>query len=700
MARLVSVANMKLINGQDGDSGASIAKLSKGTLCSWMSGGSTVPTSDGEQTVCLARRQLPLVIDNDLTMIMALDDVCLACDSSRRSRRTSTSTSGDSPPALMARPRFESSSCTRQTSPSPTENKVSKDEALFLRKCQKLSNDELAAALMVPMDWLLCTLSQEVSCVGCRKAVEVMCHMSTVRFQTNEGTALSCSALEPLFIGPDRIVSISREHMLMPQGLCNLFCSQMQRLREIFTKDNQLKGSKKGGRCSNHNSLLARRPTNSSQSAWIDAWENMETDCRRQVLTIPFAQLKATIDRYLKKHSFCTECTNMVHKAYDLLFDEQTEGNSAACEKSGKVSNSKLNAKPNASSDETSTQPLPPPSACSHEKISGNDTALEKTSKKAALPWRHYHGVWACLKEQHVHVLDSFNVVSECIDIAEPELRGHKQERHAKTLDVARNEVLICIGLILFERFTRIQQKFREGQQTCELLFFVALTTLKQSFDLAVERKQGISDLERFCKELDQEEQTKKERAQKKKEKKEKQNAKRKIVQKEKENTAEIRLRDDATRAETKAILKTSNGSGSAKGSSSSSPSSTKKGDSDSTSQNECKTSENSSGGSPSPGPNEHHGDVDQRYVGQHLSILQLDELLDVAGDDEVSDDYSIPAEEIKIFQERHSVVMKQREELRKKLRSEFASLCANFSNNNSAAGDASHCFRPGRGSL
>ena len=33
----------------------------------------------GESRVCLARRQFPLVIEPDLTMIMALDDSCLAC---------------------------------------------------------------------------------------------------------------------------------------------------------------------------------------------------------------------------------------------------------------------------------------------------------------------------------------------------------------------------------------------------------------------------------------------------------------------------------------------------------------------------------------------------------------------------------------------------------------------------------------------
>ena len=36
----------------------------------------------GESRVCLARRQFPLVIEPDLTMIMALDDSCLACGGS------------------------------------------------------------------------------------------------------------------------------------------------------------------------------------------------------------------------------------------------------------------------------------------------------------------------------------------------------------------------------------------------------------------------------------------------------------------------------------------------------------------------------------------------------------------------------------------------------------------------------------------
>ena len=42
----------------------------------------TFSTNNFYNSRCLARRQLPLTIEQDLTMIMALDDACLACCSS------------------------------------------------------------------------------------------------------------------------------------------------------------------------------------------------------------------------------------------------------------------------------------------------------------------------------------------------------------------------------------------------------------------------------------------------------------------------------------------------------------------------------------------------------------------------------------------------------------------------------------------
>lgn len=52
----------------------------------------------------------------------------------------------------------------------------------------------------------------------------------------------------------------------------------------------------------------------------------MEQECREEAVLIPFAAIRQTLDGYLKKHSFCTECTNMVNKAYTLLVEEGEVG--------------------------------------------------------------------------------------------------------------------------------------------------------------------------------------------------------------------------------------------------------------------------------------------------------------------------------------------------------------------------------------
>merc|ERR1711981_131453 len=133
-----------------------------------------------------------------------------------------------------------------------------------------------------------------------------------------------------------------------------------------------------------------------------------------------------------------------------------------------------------------------------------------------------YNGLTSCVSDQHVHVECKEEVVGHLIEMAEPELSGLRQERHAKTLEIAQKEVLTCIGICLYERFQRIQQRLREGQQACDLLFYVALQSLKHSFEMAFESKQGISDLEKLCQEFDEEDRKKQVKAQKKRDKKKK----------------------------------------------------------------------------------------------------------------------------------------------------------------------------------
>ena len=86
----------------------------------------------------------------------------------------------------------------------------------------------------------------------------------------------------------------------------------------------------------------------------------------------------------------------------------------------------------------------------------------------------------------------------------------------------------------MYDRFQRIQQRLREGQQSCDILFLIALKSLKKSYDVAFESKQGISDLEKLCQEFDEEEKRKLEKAQKKRD-----NKKLKLLKKKKDAHAD-----------------------------------------------------------------------------------------------------------------------------------------------------------------
>ena len=145
---------------------------------------------------CLARRQLPITIEKDLTMIMALDDACLACCSS-----------------------------TLHDMDDKASNEIVSSVQTFLRRYNALNRDEVTAALMVNFDDIMNTLSSEVSCVGCRRSVESMLQ----KLYSNGDPAL-----EPLVIAEDKVISVGRDHITTPQALANLFCNQLHRLRTTY----------------------------------------------------------------------------------------------------------------------------------------------------------------------------------------------------------------------------------------------------------------------------------------------------------------------------------------------------------------------------------------------------------------------------------------------------------------------------------
>jgi hypothetical protein len=104
------------------------------------------------------------------------------------------------------------------------------------------------------------------------------------------------------------------------------------------------------------------------------------------------------------------------------------------------------------------------------------------------------------------------------------------RERHAKTLEIAQEEVLTCIGMCIYERLRKIHVYLREEENACQVLGAVAVHALSRNFDTAVEKKRGISNLELLYEEISREEKLKEQKKEQKKMKKRKKKERKNLV--------------------------------------------------------------------------------------------------------------------------------------------------------------------------
>lgn len=369
---------------------------------------------DGEEDYLFLARQIPLCIDDSLTMVMEFPDSILDFDSCQ-----------------------SNSSQMKQ----------------FIEHHRMLKQQDLNMALMVMSREVFSALSQSVPCVGCRRSVE---HLFS------QLTDSGYFALEPLTVGSSGVLSVTRACLTDPRKLYTLFYVHGSKLNNII---DSIPKSKKNKRCQLH-SLDTHKPKPLGGS-WMDVWELMSQECRDEVVLIDSASLLETLETYLRKHRFCTDCKNKVLRAYNILVGDLD---------------------------------------CSKEK--GYCAAL-------------YEGLRCCPHERHIHVCCETDFIAHLLGRAEPEFAGgyERRERHAKTIDIAQEEVLTCLGIHLYERLHRIWLKLRAEEQTWQMLFYLGIDALRKSFEMAVERVQGISRLEQLCEELSEEERAKELKQEKKRQK-------------------------------------------------------------------------------------------------------------------------------------------------------------------------------------
>ncbi|XP_069767682.1 gametogenetin-binding protein 2 isoform X8 [Narcine bancroftii] len=369
---------------------------------------------DGEEEFPFEKRQIPLYIDDTLTMVMEFSDNMLN----------------------LAGHQINGTQLKQ-----------------FVQQHGMLKQQDLNIAMMVTSREVFSALSQLVPCVGCRRSVERL--FSQLVESGNP-------ALEPLSVGPTGVLSVTRACMTDAKKLYTLFYVHGSKLNEMI---DAIPKSKKNKRCQLH-SLDTHKPKPLG-GCWMDVWELMSQECRDEVVLIDSSCLLETLETYLRKHRFCTDCKNKVLRAYNILIGELD---------------------------------------CSKEK--GYCAAL-------------YEGLRCCPHERHIHVCCETDFIAHLLGRAEPEFAGgyERRERHAKTIDIAQEEVLTCLGIHLYERLHRIWQKLRAEEQTWQMLFYLGIDALRKSFEMAIEKVQGISRLEQLCEELSEEERVRELKQEKKRQK-------------------------------------------------------------------------------------------------------------------------------------------------------------------------------------
>ncbi|KAM4843953.1 gametogenetin-binding protein 2 isoform 4-T4 [Thomomys bottae] len=367
---------------------------------------------DGEEEFLFERRQIPLYIDDTLTMVMEFPDNVLNLDGHQNNG------------AQLKQ---------------------------FIQRHSMLKQQDLSIAMVVTSREVLSALSQLVPCVGCRRSVERL--FSQLVESGNP-------ALEPLTVGPKGVLSVTRGCMTDAKKLYTLFYVHGSKLNDMI---DAIPKSKKNKRCQLH-SLDTHKPKPLG-GCWMDVWELMSQECRDEVVLIDSSCLLETLETYLRKHRFCTDCKNKVLRAYNILIGELD---------------------------------------CSKEK--GYCAAL-------------YEGLRCCPHERHIHVCCETDFIAHLLGRAEPEFAGGRRERHAKTIDIAQEEVLTCLGIHLYERLHRIWQKLRAEEQTWQMLFYLGVDALRKSFEMTVEKVQGISRLEQLCEEFSEEERVRELKQEKKRQK-------------------------------------------------------------------------------------------------------------------------------------------------------------------------------------
>ncbi|OQS05676.1 hypothetical protein THRCLA_02224 [Thraustotheca clavata] len=255
--------------------------------------------------------------------------------------------------------------------------------------------------------------------------------------------------------------------------------------------------AKSSKRCALHSAKLKSHPR---PSTFTNLWEKMSTEYQNEITQIDSDQFLNDLECYLRRHRFCCRCKEKVLEAYDLLVG-------SGCSESDCEDCAGLHCFSDKSSNDSSS---------SHEEQLSSTSSQDDTNAYL------FDEVSFCRDTNQIIVPSNLDYLLQLMDRADQEII---LDRHARTLAEAQDEVLTCLGLVVWDKLQMMWSKIQCEERSSELLLYCAIATIRHNFDMAVEALHGQEIMEQLLAEEEEDSRRETRKKEKRKEKKKKKKA-------------------------------------------------------------------------------------------------------------------------------------------------------------------------------
>lgn len=524
-----------------------------------------------------------------------------------------------------------------------------------------LTDHERTASLRGYLYQFLQTTNELIPCSGCRNSTEALAQ----KLMSGACRPPALVANSGLCFNKDTSFQLNDQHLTNSDLSLALFLHQERCGSSSLAKINRVsKSSGSSGssgaraRCPLHAQRARGRPR---PAAFEALWNKLSDEHQRHLSHIDSDQFLTDLENYLRRHRFCCRCKEKVLEAYDLLIGSScSEDDCEDCAGFDCVDK--------------------------HHEHSDYGDELHYTSYL-------FDELTYSRTTSHIVVPCHIDFMSQLMSRADQEIVGDWGDRHARTIAEAQDEVLICLGMVIWEKMQNLWTQIRTEKRSEELLVHCSVFTLRRNFDVAVEALHGMEMMEQLLAEEDDESRRLAKKKEKKKEKKKKRKSATKQKQVEKpdskavgKNAKQSKVKQTAQSGVKKQPPSRSSGSFESRSNSNSSSS---QDDDENNNENEDSdsTNEDSSDQNQQHQCNSSCDDVcslktlllDEDMEMQLLSSMGWDasnqfasSLPELDGDSDDEENYGIPEDEIEFWKQNRTALVRKRLAQRQKLQEKF----------------------------